>query len=367
MKKDDPQATRPVVTALSSSTPEFVRQFMDWVYSLSTEQYMDLRAHAECVWNHILQRPCAVEESVRSGWHATATTSDHVEPRLPDGWGDLGNIPLNSDPRIVEEHTTKDARHSDIVADLVLERRAMRPAVKTESVDELKDLGQRKALGSFYTPAAIVDYMVEKTVGRKLPTTISDQAARSITIVDPSCGDGNFLIGAAEYLLAWWWLRLGRDVSAVERARIIREQLFGVDIDPAGVAGCRKNLATIAGCEPDDIHNVRCGNSLIGIKQTTAEEFAKLGPYPSRDAYDQMLLNEFAGMKIKKEVQKWDPAKKKTVTTETIAVTIEDIRELNPFHWEFEFPQIFTPGHASSQADRREPRQALTSSQPSLP
>ncbi|MDP2217491.1 MAG: Eco57I restriction-modification methylase domain-containing protein [Methanolobus sp.] len=66
----------------------------------------------------------------------------------------------------------------------------------------------KKAGGVFYTPTYIVDYIVKNTVGEvvksKTPTEVSD-----ITIVDPACGSGSFLIGAYQYLLDWhvdWYM-----------------------------------------------------------------------------------------------------------------------------------------------------------------
>lgn len=343
--KNETAATEPkVVTALSTCPRPFVEAFVQWVYDLPDDQYWDALVHAECLWNDILGRSCIAEVDRRSGWHTDEATSGRAYPSIPDGWQDPGTLKLNTVGRIRELSRSKEHRHSRIVADLVLERRAAAPPVKTESVDQQKSRAEAKELGSFYTPAVIVDYIVQGTLGRKLDPDISDQAARIVTIIDPACGDGNFLIGAAEYLLAWWWLRLGHEVSPCERARIIRTQLYGVDLDPDAVAGCKKNLAKLAGCDPEDIYNVRCGNSLIGITQTTPEQYATLGPYPTRDAYDQLLLDYFHDHKIKKENQKWDAGKKKTVTASKEELTLDDIRAFNPFHWEYEFPQVFTPG-----------------------
>ncbi|HNR59315.1 MAG TPA: N-6 DNA methylase, partial [Methanothrix sp.] len=60
----------------------------------------------------------------------------------------------------------------------------------------------RKAGGVYYTPTYIVEYIVEKTVGKLLagqtPTTVSE-----LRILDPACGSGSFLIGAYQRLLDW--------------------------------------------------------------------------------------------------------------------------------------------------------------------
>ncbi len=60
----------------------------------------------------------------------------------------------------------------------------------------------RKAGGVYYTPQYIVDYIVARTVGtlakNKKPTEIA-----KLTILDPACGSGSFLLGAYQYLLDW--------------------------------------------------------------------------------------------------------------------------------------------------------------------
>lgn len=66
----------------------------------------------------------------------------------------------------------------------------------------------RKAGGVFYTPTYIVDYIVRQTVGEvvqgKTPKEVS-----AITILDPACGSGSFLLGAYQFLLNWhrdWYI-----------------------------------------------------------------------------------------------------------------------------------------------------------------
>ncbi len=63
----------------------------------------------------------------------------------------------------------------------------------------------RKAGGVYYTPTYIVDYIVEKTVGKLLEGKRPGPrgGASRIKIVDPACGSGSFLIGAYTYLLDW--------------------------------------------------------------------------------------------------------------------------------------------------------------------
>ncbi|MGL4561038.1 MAG: N-6 DNA methylase, partial [Brevinema sp.] len=61
----------------------------------------------------------------------------------------------------------------------------------------------RKNHGVFYTPSYIVDYIVEQTVGELLQNKTPEDIA-DLTIVDPACGSGSFLIGVYNYLLDWY-------------------------------------------------------------------------------------------------------------------------------------------------------------------
>lgn len=60
----------------------------------------------------------------------------------------------------------------------------------------------RKAGGVYYTPTYIVRYIVEQTVG-PLVAGKSPKQIEHLTILDPACGSGSFLLGAYDYLLDW--------------------------------------------------------------------------------------------------------------------------------------------------------------------
>jgi len=66
----------------------------------------------------------------------------------------------------------------------------------------------RKAGGVFYTPSYIVDYIVHQTVGELLKEKTPKKVS-NLTILDPACGSGSFLIGAYQLLLDWhrdWYI-----------------------------------------------------------------------------------------------------------------------------------------------------------------
>ena len=193
----------------------------------------------------------------------------------------------------------------------------------------------RKAGGVYYTPTYIVDYIVEKTVGKlvegKRPGPRG--GASRIKLVDPACGSGSFLIGAYTYLLDWhrdryvedgpdkWKDRLyegpggQHHLTIDEKKRILLNNIYGVDIDPQAVEVTKLSLvlkvledeseASLATqlrmfqdrALPDLDENIKCGNSLIGP-----------------DFYDNermMLLDE------------------------------DEHYRINVFDWEKSFPQVF--------------------------
>ena len=74
----------------------------------------------------------------------------------------------------------------------------------------------RKAGGVYYTPTYIVDYIVENTVGKLVEgktaqevggltaTFKESKGGRPLSVLDPACGSGSFLIVAYQYLLDWY-------------------------------------------------------------------------------------------------------------------------------------------------------------------
>ncbi|NQU25202.1 MAG: N-6 DNA methylase, partial [Candidatus Nealsonbacteria bacterium] len=175
----------------------------------------------------------------------------------------------------------------------------------------------RKAGGVYYTPKYIVDYIVEHTVGKllegKTPHEVGaltkttwkrSKRGRPLTVLDPACGSGSFLIGAYQFLLDWHRdqyiatdpeqharsnpPRLYRGPSGdwrlttAEKKRILLSNIYGVDIDPQAVEVTKLSLLlkvlegeseqTLSNqlrlfherALPDLSSNIKCGNSLIG-------------------------------------------------------------------------------------------------------
>ena len=121
------------------------------------------------------------------------------------------------------------------------------------------DLKKKNAV--FYTPRYIVDYIVENTVGEKIKGKNPNEI-QEVTILDPSCGGGNFLIGAFSYIqdyLIQYFSKLSDkgqyadDYEEIDgkirltkkrKEEIVENNLYGVDLDPFAVRVCTLNLYT---------------------------------------------------------------------------------------------------------------------------
>lgn len=163
---------------------------------------------------------------------------------------------------------------------------------------------ERRASGAFYTPAALVERLVDAALathlGVRLGCSAAEAAARlaareagaiatlpGLTLLDPAVGSGAFLLGALERLAA---LRAHEAPAAVLRRRILATNLFGVDQSPMAVrlAELRLWLAVIAGDDtthPEAVSPlpnldglVRQGDSLLD----PASLLARLGTRPMR-------------------------------------------------------------------------------------
>ncbi|MGA7617581.1 MAG: N-6 DNA methylase [Thermoanaerobaculia bacterium] len=168
--------------------------------------------------------------------------------------------------------------------------------------ESLMEGAERLTSGSYYTPRPIVDALVERSIvewlsegdeslGEVLKSMLAGDVCmvgyelavgalarlRRITLLDPACGSGAFLLSALSVIE-----RLVRALSAtVEqpvppelRRSIVEQSLFGVDLKSQAVRLCelRLWLAIVAGTDspiekvrplPNLDRNIRQGNSLL--------------------------------------------------------------------------------------------------------
>lgn len=189
---------------------------------------------------------------------------------------------------------------------------------EAEGREPLVEMSRRKRKGVYYTPEWVTGYLVQETVGARLADLrretgladagpVSDEdaatwrapprrrqyrrvtryvqaldayahALEAITVLDPACGSGAFLIQALAFLTRERkWVaeerfrihRTGRlfDVDATIRD-VLARNLYGVDISPESVEITRLALwlhTAVPGQPLTTLdRNIRCGNSLVG-------------------------------------------------------------------------------------------------------
>ena len=137
---------------------------------------------------------------------------------------------------------------------------------------------ERKATGSYYTPASLVDCLLNWTLDPVLDQAVMkpdpEHAILSLKVCDPACGSGNFLIAAAR--------RIGKRLASIraeqdepdlrEIRRAVRDVvarcIFGVDLDPLSIEICKIGLwlETIEIGKPLAVldSHIQCGNALLG-------------------------------------------------------------------------------------------------------
>jgi hypothetical protein len=187
----------------------------------------------------------------------------------------------------------------------------------------------RKAGGVYYTPEYIVDYIVKNTVGRLLKE-MTPVKIRKLRILDPACGSGSFLIRAYEEMMRYYLdlkktgkktlaysdqvsLDLKHDetgprLSIHEKSAILKNHIFGVDIDEQAVEVTKLSLmlkmldgeyGIVYGRAilPMLDRNIRCGNSLVSgstleLKKYFGDEWYKVKPFNWEDEFREIMVKE---------------------------------------------------------------------------
>jgi len=89
---------------------------------------------------------------------------------------------------------------------------------------------RRREQGAHYTPPALVDYMVSRSLGQMLPRKA---AMDGFSVLDPSCGCGAFLVGVLRYLTSQ------QDGKTPQE---ILQYIHGSDIDAQAIALAQLSL-----------------------------------------------------------------------------------------------------------------------------
>ena len=222
----------------------------------------------------------------------------------------------------------------------------------------------KKAGGVKYTPVYIVVDIVGNTLG-KILNGKTPHAVVLISVLDPACGSGSFLIVAYQYLLDWhreWYVqnivpllqsglkpsspeiqrmipraqndttKRGRKkeidlpiyqgkggewrLTTAERKRILLNNIYGVDIDRQAVEVTKLSLL---------LKVLEGENDETISKQLTLFQERALPDLSNNIKCGNSLIG-------------WD------ILKDNPGLTQDEIDRINPFDWEKEFPEIFQRG-----------------------
>jgi hypothetical protein len=152
--------------------------------------------------------------------------------------------------------------------------------------DETKG-NARKTTGSYYTPDSLVQVLLDSALEPVIADTIAKNPGKSVeallglSIVDPACGSGHFLLAAARRLAAHVArLQANGTPSGAEYRHALRQVvgkcIYGVDLNPMAVELCKVSLwmeAVEPGLPLTFLNShIQHGNALLG---TTPELMAK--------------------------------------------------------------------------------------------
>jgi|GEM_PF-1978806 len=188
-----------------------------------------------------------------------ASTQETVLSLLKTAFGDIGsffggiyNIPLFNDIALDDLEWDRN-----IISNIV--KRTQKYNFKQITRDIIGEVYQRhidrevrRNLGQYYTPQPIIDFILDHV-------TIDSNGR----VLDPACGSGGFLMGAYDRIRQKL-LQDGWDEGAAHH-RILKENLFGIDIDSFAVQLTVTNLMMKDLDHPPGAVNVAEGNSLVSL------------------------------------------------------------------------------------------------------
>ena len=247
---------KPVLTGLARGQPLLALPALGGLFA--EDQCPDLDAST-------LGNRALLEAVAKLGW----MRSDGSLARI--NWRDMGPEELGS----VYESLL------ELVPDISADGRVFRFANAESSKGNA-----RKTSGSYYTPDSLVQELLDSALEPVIQQRISgatdpEVALLSITVCDPACGSGHFLLGAARRLATRLAQLRAQGTPSGEDFRhalrdVITHCIFGVDRNPMAIELARMSL-WLEAMTPDRPlgfldHHLQCGDALLGLTDLAALE-----------------------------------------------------------------------------------------------
>lgn len=217
----------------------------------------------------------------------------------------------------------------------------------------------KKNSGIFYTPESIVGTIVRSTVIPRLEKVKSLEELKEITLLDPACGSGSFLIGAFDAFYnkyrEFYKKEKNKPTDFDIKKEVLLNNLHGVDLDDRAVQIARLNLLLkalegtnqIKGRKllPDLSINIQCGNSLISgneddLKNGFEIELKELIRFKKRF---KTAIEDAEKLHYLKKIKQLE-GKIESVINKPLKNFFVNIDEKKPFNFRVKFNELFRHG-----------------------
>ena len=128
---------------------------------------------------------------------------------------------------------------------------------------------ERREKGIYYTPESVVDLILDETLEEKIKQKLEKNENPNISIFDPACGSGIFLVKALKRLIKGYETYLGNKPTIEKGSEILQKNIYGVDLDEKAIriAIFSLYLSLLEGEDPQKIKNkIRQGFKFPGLK-----------------------------------------------------------------------------------------------------
>ncbi|WP_260478442.1 Eco57I restriction-modification methylase domain-containing protein [Nonomuraea sp. WAC 01424] len=164
---------------------------------------------------------------------------------------------------------------------------------------------EHKTRGSYYTPTPLIESLLNTALDPVIDAYAASGVADdllSITVCDPACGSGHFLVAAARRIARRYAsIQAGDDEPTPEVIRdalskVTRHCIYGVDINPLATEIAKASL-WLESLEPGkplaflDAH-IKVGNSLLGVTPKLLKEGIPDAAFKVADDDDPAVVRE---------------------------------------------------------------------------